>query len=599
MTNLRGFLLLILICAIALALSTIALAEERYALLIGIDNYDSGDISDLTGAVNDVKQIRASLIQCCSFKSDNVFYLTSDRDHAHQARIGAIVTRLGEIKKVVKVDDAFVFFFSGHGIERDDRQYLLTQGANTSSVEALQHTALPLQTVKELLESIPATKKIVIIDSCRERSWQQGRGDGKGTELTQDFARGIAISFRAGHGSVSFAKTLFACQPGHIAWEYPGKRQGFFSYFLTQALRGDPEALDHQGNLTLATLERYLEQKVDSRVKREKGSDYTQIPWFSGEGCGTSIWRLAHFEPGEPSVGQAFQVVPSDEDRFHPPLGPFDPGGSEPEVYIPPLPAVGKNPPKIEFVEKPPASVSRKSAKQGLKFTFRAEADSGIARYDYRLDNEPVKSTPRMELTLKDLASGTHQLQVQVVDMASNASHPAVHKFTVRGNERPAVRFVSPSQSGSKVRAKLLKVKLSAIDTDGRVNKYRCALGNPNSARESASGEFEFQAADGTQRLYGQAEDDEGGLSDWAEVEIVYEYTDEATAPFLVPEPEVQETSDVVCIRFIHWDVGSPLASSRGVDSPRALAGGSFFPEHRGLVTAAFVPPAPESRWGF
>ncbi|MCD6326070.1 SUMF1/EgtB/PvdO family nonheme iron enzyme [bacterium] len=559
---------IILSIAFALFISAASVqAEERYALLVGINKYNSSRISELKGAVDDVVSVGVALTQYCDFDKDNVYYLTSDRDPDHQPYKTKIVSILDYLADIIKPEDAFIFYFSGHGVTQNNGQFLLTQNADISSESCVKMSCLALGDLHSMLDRIRASKKVIIVDACRNQSVLAAKGDKEGTKLSAEFSKGLTMRPKSGGGDISFSAVLYACKPNHVAYEYPGKKRGFFSFFLTQALQGAAEALNKNGDLTLGSIDAYLETSVNAAVKREFRGEAEQRPWIDRKGSGFSTWRLAHFKPGRAGIGRPFQAVPgpvpvSVGGNNQPILKPYEPAATQQDVYVPQMPSVGSNPPKIDFMKKPPSSVSRLEAKRGLEFRFKSETQAGIARYDYRLDNEGIKSTQRINLRLNGLSSGTHKLQVQAVDINGSKSKPAIHQFTIRGNERPTVRFVTPATSGSKVRAKSLKVKLTGKDTDGKIAKYRCALGNARNAKASNSGEFEFQSADGNQRLFAQAEDDEGALSDWEELDVVYEYATE-------PSPGDERTFDGIAFVWIpagDFMMGSPSSEKNRDD---------------------------------
>ena len=73
----RHLLFVIFLCAI----SVVCHAEERWALLVGIDDYSSDIITPLNGATRDARALRDMLVKYSRFPSDNIFCLTSDDPH--------------------------------------------------------------------------------------------------------------------------------------------------------------------------------------------------------------------------------------------------------------------------------------------------------------------------------------------------------------------------------------------------------------------------------------------------------------------------------------------------------------------------------------
>jgi metacaspase-1 len=84
-------------------------------LLVGINKYKMAN-SDLSGCVNDVTNIRDSLIKFFGFKIDDIRVVTDER-----ATKKAIMERLDWLVKGAKSGDRLLFHFSGHGSQVRDR----------------------------------------------------------------------------------------------------------------------------------------------------------------------------------------------------------------------------------------------------------------------------------------------------------------------------------------------------------------------------------------------------------------------------------------------------------------------------------------------
>jgi len=89
---------------------------NKYALLVGINNYRSDKISPLAGSINDVEDMRQLLIGKFNFAPENILVLT-DAQATHAAIINAIKSHL--IAKV-HAGDIVVFDYSGHGSQMKD-----------------------------------------------------------------------------------------------------------------------------------------------------------------------------------------------------------------------------------------------------------------------------------------------------------------------------------------------------------------------------------------------------------------------------------------------------------------------------------------------
>lgn len=256
---------IVFLCAIA----AVSHAEERWALLVGIDEYSNDIITPLKGAARDARALRDMLVEYARFPADNIFCLTSDdetNDKSSLPNLGNIVTKLDYIASKVKAGDVFLFFFAGHGVSVDDQNYLLVYESDIRPF-LLRKTALSVEELNQYLSKIQSGNTILILDACRNNPGA-GRGD-EDNLMTNSFVKSV--------GDIKFSATIYACNTGQRAYEWPGKGRGFFSLTLEEALKGKADE-NHDGNVTLSEVGVYLAERVPDLVERELGGGRTQIP---------------------------------------------------------------------------------------------------------------------------------------------------------------------------------------------------------------------------------------------------------------------------------------------------------------------------------
>ncbi|MFC1715701.1 caspase family protein, partial [Candidatus Poribacteria bacterium] len=131
----------------------------------------------------------------------------------------------------------------------------------------LPKTALSVEELNQYLSKIQSGNTILILDACRNNP-SAGRGD-EDNLMTNSFVESVEdIKFRA---------TIYSCNTGQRAYEWPGRGRGFFSVTLEEALSGKADE-DTDGNVTLNEVGLYLANRVPDLVKRELGRGKTQIP---------------------------------------------------------------------------------------------------------------------------------------------------------------------------------------------------------------------------------------------------------------------------------------------------------------------------------
>lgn len=244
---------------------------NRWAVLVGVDEYKSPGIPPLSGAVADARAIRQALVQYAEFPESQVTLLTSDGP----VKPGAvsILEKLEEIKAAAKPGDLMLFFFAGHGVQVDGQRYLLTWDANIASTGALKVTSLPATALMQELESIRVAHRVIMIDACRN---DPTTGGNKPNLADEAFEAAFTLQ-PAGEGGVRC--TLLSCSRAQSAYEWTEKRRGFFSYYIEQGLAG---AASVRGRVTFTSLIDYLNEYVPQAVREHKNREQTPYSRFEG-----------------------------------------------------------------------------------------------------------------------------------------------------------------------------------------------------------------------------------------------------------------------------------------------------------------------------
>ena len=251
---------------------------KRYALIIGVDQYADTQITTLGGASNDAKALANAMIQYAGFPSEQVTVLASDQPAERQPTRGNILRRLSNMAAVVPPDGLILVSFAGHGIERGGQAFLLPSDSQVSNdVELLEQTAINVSQIRDRIKKIGVRQVLMILDACRNDPVGRANAD---NPLTTAYTRGFNFDLR-NHEVQAFA-TLYATEVGHRAYEYKEKKQGYFTWILVEALRGG--AANERGEVTLAGLVKYLQERVPKRVLQDLGPGKEQKPFAVIEG---------------------------------------------------------------------------------------------------------------------------------------------------------------------------------------------------------------------------------------------------------------------------------------------------------------------------
>jgi hypothetical protein len=249
--------------------------EKRWALIIGVNNYG------LKGAVNDAKALRNALVRYAGFPEGQVIVLTTDNPDSLPTQHNILV-RLDELSRTVPTDGLFLFSFSGHGKTVQDNAYLIpSDGRMTSINRLLRDFSIDVSRIKEAIEEMRIKQVLMFIDACRDRI--EGTSRGSETEsLTPVMSRGLNVD-EANKDVEAFA-TLYATHLGESAYEYYDQDtqewRGYFGKAIEEGLSG--KAANEKGEVTLASLVRYLDEFVPMRSYRNEG--IRQRPWNISSG---------------------------------------------------------------------------------------------------------------------------------------------------------------------------------------------------------------------------------------------------------------------------------------------------------------------------
>jgi hypothetical protein len=255
---------------------------NRFALIVGVQNYYPGEISPLEGSNNDAKSFRDSLIQFAGFPQENITVLASDQGSDFLPTQVNILTQLVYLVRKMPQEGLLLIAFSGHGLERNGEIFLLPQDArNIGSFAVLEGSSITLTQLKKIIYEIKRVKQIMILlDACRDDpDGSKAIGDNL---LTPSYAS--HFNFDEVNSGVEAFAVLFATAVNRRAYVDPKLKQGYFSIAFAEALKGGEggKALNDQGKVTLETLTNYIQETVSRRVLIAKGKE--QRPFANIEG---------------------------------------------------------------------------------------------------------------------------------------------------------------------------------------------------------------------------------------------------------------------------------------------------------------------------
>jgi alpha-tubulin suppressor-like RCC1 family protein len=266
---------------------------RRLALVVGIETYRDAGITPLRFAVHDATALAEALSDECRFDSVRTLAGVEGPDEPTAANI---LTALDGLTKDADDGDLFLFFFAGHGIERDEHTWLLTRDAYSGNPRV---GSLPLADLREALPQHVGAR-ILLIDACRNSPYA-ARGDLPNT-LTDVVARDIKAAAKRSTTRHGTTAVLFACATGQRAYEWPDKKHGVFTHYLLEGLQNPPPAPPWtRTGLTIQRLAQHVTERVSRWSQRTPNLPHPQQPWYFQEGQPTDIQLATYVGAAEPT----------------------------------------------------------------------------------------------------------------------------------------------------------------------------------------------------------------------------------------------------------------------------------------------------------
>lgn len=223
----------------------IQVREKRFALVIGNGSYKSSPLRNPTNDAHDM----ALALKKLGFKVT----------HLENAGYRAMERGIRKFGKQLRNGGAGLFYFAGHGIQVNGRNYLIPVDAEIETESDIKFEAVDAGRVLGKMEDAGNDLNIVILDACRDNPFSRSFRTNNQGLARMDAPKGSIVAY--------------ATAPGSIAADGEGRNGIYTKYLITPAL----------------TVEQVL-KKV--RIEVLKETNNKQIPWES-----SSLTGNFHFNP--------------------------------------------------------------------------------------------------------------------------------------------------------------------------------------------------------------------------------------------------------------------------------------------------------------
>lgn len=228
-----------------------------YALVVGINTYKNQSIS-LTYAVPDAVAFAGTLQKVATplFDKADIRTLTTPAATTKEA----ITRAFEEVRQLVRPNDLFIFYNASHGtvdvVNGEEQYFLLTSNVRLLSSQHISKDALSHKDLVQLIGSIPAQKKLVILDTCNA-----GKG-GKEIQIALlQQTRGLTDATAVKLLQRSVGSSVFSASADTQQALEGYKGHGLFTYVLMEGLLGKAD-FKKDGFITVKGLALHTEERV-------------------------------------------------------------------------------------------------------------------------------------------------------------------------------------------------------------------------------------------------------------------------------------------------------------------------------------------------
>ena len=250
-------LALIVLCVSALIPSATHAEGRRYALVIGINDYEL--LGKLEFCRSDAEAVAETLMSRGGFDRGRTLLMADgEREKRFQPTFTNLLRRLEYFTSKPGKGDTLLVFFAGHGLTIDGEGYLMPSDGNN------ERTGIAMSWLRARMAKCEATSKVLILDACHSGKAVRG-------------VTGIAPSLAQGAATLVFA----SCAAKQVSYAAEGGH-GVFTSALLKGLSGLADANADQ-TITATELHRYVQDVME---KWEIDTGKTQTPQMSPKEAG-------------------------------------------------------------------------------------------------------------------------------------------------------------------------------------------------------------------------------------------------------------------------------------------------------------------------
>jgi WD40 repeat protein/uncharacterized caspase-like protein len=233
-----------------------------WILAVGVNKYDSPDVSDLRYAVNDAREMVNAFKAQEGKRFGKVNSLLITDDSPVKPTAANIVDGFDFLSRASQ-HDIILLFMAGHGITNTSNEFYFISSDSTFNNGQIQRSRAVSQAEIMRVRDLPG-KKLIFIDACHA-------GDAGGN------TRGVSVvdNNRLIREIMDQSTVVFMSSKGRQqSLEFDRDRHGVFTYAILQGLKGAAYP-DAHGNITMKALDMYVSRTVPEMTDGQQHPEST------------------------------------------------------------------------------------------------------------------------------------------------------------------------------------------------------------------------------------------------------------------------------------------------------------------------------------
>jgi hypothetical protein len=115
-----------------------------------------------------------------------------------------MTSALSEFRSGIRAGDLALFYYSGHGGQAGESNYLLPVDFEPVDDEGmLPRAAYPMAEIRDLMENAGARVRLLVFDACRTSSLVNGKGNGLGLRSMEGRPEGTLVAYASAHNQIA------------------------------------------------------------------------------------------------------------------------------------------------------------------------------------------------------------------------------------------------------------------------------------------------------------------------------------------------------------------------------------------------------------